>query len=122
MLNSPRPLDLSDKDAQTRKFLMGCSGQTLADYLMVRHARAANFRRELFDLLDRWVEATAEARLAAEVNAIREEMKHASTLPFRRKEVEENPPDGDMAPALSPLNPAQPRRRHHNAVFRKPVA
>lgn len=101
-----------------REFLMKCSGQELADFLMVRHAKAANFRRELFDLIDRWVEAAAEARLAAEVNAIRQELKHASALPFPKK-VEEPTPHGDAPPVDAALQETDHRRGDFDTVRRK---
>jgi hypothetical protein len=104
-----------------KQFLLGCSGQELTEFLLVRHARAANFRKELFDLIDRWVENAAEARLAAEVNAIREELKHGSTLPFQRKEVEQAPPHGETPVAPPELQVAEHRRREFYATRSKRV-
>lgn len=103
---------------EVRKFLMGCSGQELADFLMTRHTAAANLRSDLFELLDKWVEAAAEARLAAEVNAIRQELKHASTLPFPEK-VKETPPQPEAAATSPPLDHADHGGRNLNAVGRK---
>jgi hypothetical protein len=101
-----------------RKFLLECSGQDLTEFLLAKHASAANFRSTLFDLIDQWVEAAADARLAAEVNAIREEVKHRSVTPFPKK-VQEPPPHPETPTTDATLNETEHGWRHVNAVGRK---
>jgi hypothetical protein len=91
-----------EKRIRIRKFLMECSGTELADFLMARHAGAANARRTMRDALDTCIAEIADARLAAEVAIIREELKHASVLPFPKK-VDESPTHPETPPRQTAL-------------------
>lgn len=93
----------AERRQRIRAFLTGCSGQELTDFLLVKHASAANFRNKLFELIDKWVEDAADARLAAEVNVMREERKHSLTIPFPEK-VKETPPHPEAPPAGPTFN------------------
>lgn len=94
---------------------MEASGQTLTEFLLSRHSLAANFRKEMFQLLEKWVEAAADARLAAEVNAIREELKHRSVLPFPDG-IEQPAPQSERALPLPALDETNHRRRYARAT------
>jgi hypothetical protein len=104
----------SERRQRIRRFLMNCSGQELTDFMLTRYAGAANLRKAFGDLIDEWIEQTADARLAAEVNAIREELKHSSTLPFPKK-VEQAPPHRHASAADPALDHADQRRRYFDA-------
>src|SRR6266849_2996792 len=45
-------------------FLMGCSKSSLESFELARLNQIANLRKELRDLVDNWVNAEVEARLA----------------------------------------------------------
>jgi hypothetical protein len=54
-------------DIQPLGYLLSSSKMSLESYELLRLNRASNLRKEMLQLLDRWVDAETEARLAREI-------------------------------------------------------
>jgi hypothetical protein len=54
-------------DIQPLAYLLSSSKISLESYELLRLNRASNLRKEMLQLLDRWVDAETEARLAREI-------------------------------------------------------
>ena len=76
-------------DIQALAYLLSSSMISLQSYELLRLNRASNLRKEMLQLLDEWVDAETEARLAREIL----EWKH----------TEPEPKDNDSFSTLEPL-------------------
>lgn len=103
-----------ERRTRIRKFLSECSGVSLSDFQLARYNEAANFWKEMVQLMEGYLTAEADARLAAEANLMREEAKHNSTIPFPKK-VAETPPQGHAPVGQAALKHGDHGRRNSYA-------